>query len=94
MIPSVPSGLERRDALESLGSQVVVGRPLETLVGLFLRSERRYLGLFRAAGESDAVVVGLADTISVPFPQASGWRRLAWGVGRWLEDEARREVAG
>lgn len=92
--PSIPSGLERRAALHSLGSQALSSHLVETLVGLFLRAERRYLGLFRADGESNAVVVGLAETVSVPFPQASGWRRLAWGVGRWLEDEARREVAG
>jgi hypothetical protein len=86
--PSVPSGLERRRALEVLGQEVLPGRSVEIIEGLFLRTEQKYLGLFRAAGESEAIVGGLSRQIVVPFPEASGWRRLAWGVGQWLKDEA------
>jgi hypothetical protein len=41
--PSVPSGLERRRALEILGQELVLGQDGEILEGLFLRAERRYL---------------------------------------------------
>ena len=81
---SVPSALERRRALEALGAEALSGRQVEILVGLFLRRERKYLGLFRLPGEQDAVVVGLPTLINVSFPEASVWRRLAWGVGMWL----------
>jgi len=84
--PSVPSALERRRALEALGADALSGRPAEILEGLFLRRERQYLGLFGLPGESDAFVVGLSPTpINVSFPNASVWRRLAWGVGMWLQ---------
>jgi len=85
--PAVPSGLERRRELESLGSLVLPGRAVEILEGLFLKSEHRYVGLFQANGESEAVIGGLPRVISVPFPKAAAWRRLAWGVGRWLHDQ-------
>ena len=83
---SVPSGLERREALQSLGTAVLGGKEPEILEGLFLRTERRYLGLFSAPGDQTAVIGGLPDstTLEVPFPNASTWRRLAWGIGVWL----------
>ena len=81
---SVPSALERRRALETLGTEALSGREVEILEGLFLRRERQYLGLFGLPGEQDAVVVGLPTLINVSFPEASVWRRLAWGVGIWL----------
>jgi hypothetical protein len=87
--PRVPSGIERRQALQSLGNSVVPGRPAEILEGLFLRSEQRYLGLFRAATDPEAIVGGLPCPVSVPFPKADPWRRLAWGVGWWLEHGGR-----
>jgi hypothetical protein len=87
--PSVPSGLERRRALELLGKEILPGRSAEIIEGLFLRTGQRYIGLFRAAGESEALVGGLSKRIIVPFPEASGWRRLAWGVGQWLTEIAR-----
>ena len=86
--PSVPSGLERRRALELLGQEVLGRTSVEILEGLFLRTEQKYLGLFQAASETEAVVGGLSRRIVVGFPEASGWRRLAWGVGQWLKEEA------
>lgn len=83
---SVPSGLERQKALESLGERALGGSGVKVLEGLFLRAERRYLGLFGRPGEEDAFVVGLSTTpMLVKFPDASAWRRLAWGVGTWLQ---------
>lgn len=81
---SVPSGLERRRALEVLGHGLLPGKSVEIIEGLFLKTEQKYLGLFRAEGESDAIVGGLSRQIIVPFPEASGCRRLSWGVGLWL----------
>jgi hypothetical protein len=87
--PSVPSTLERRRALETLGADALSGTQAEIMEGLFLRREGQYLGLFRLPGEHDAVVAGLSSTpIHVSFPQASSWRRLAWGVGVWLQGGA------
>jgi hypothetical protein len=90
--PSVPSSLERRRALEAIGEKAALQRPVEILEGLFLRAPRRYVGLFRGGDKTGAIVGGLSHRIVVPFPEASGWRRLAWGVGRWLQGEV--PVAG
>lgn len=86
--PHVPSGLERRKALQSLGAAVLDGKEPEILEGLYLQTERRYLGLFSAPGDQTAVIGGLPDLSKpeVPFPDASSWRRLAWGVGVWLRN--------
>ena len=82
---SVPSSLERRRALQALGDRVMPGRKVEILEGLFLRAEAQYLGLFGTADETESVVAGIPDArVSVLFPEASAWRRLAWGVGHWL----------
>ena len=85
--PTVPSGVERRRRLEALGSATMPGEAVNILEGLFLCSEQRYLALFGNSGEKEAVIAGLPDTppIAVPFPRASSWRRLAWGVGQWLK---------
>lgn len=85
--PAVPSGIERRRRLEALGAATAPGEAVEILEGLFLGGEQRYLALFGRPGQEEAVLGGLPDTppIVVPFPQASSWRRLAWGVGRWLQ---------
>jgi len=88
--PAVPSGKERRRRLEALGAETIPAQPVEILEGLFLCSEQRYLSLFGRPGENEAMIAGLPDTppILVPFPQASSWRRLAWGVGQWLKRQS------
>jgi hypothetical protein len=83
--PAVPSGLDRQAAIQALGEQALLGVQIKVLEGLFLRADRRYLALFERIGDAAAVVVGLAATpFEVPFAGASPWRRLSWGVGRWL----------
>lgn len=84
----VPSGLERRKALQSLGATVLGVNEPEILEGLFLKTERSYLGLFSGPGDQTAVICGLPDSskLEVPFPNASPWRRLAWGIGVWLRN--------
>ena len=85
--PAVPSSRVRWRHLESLGAATLTGETVEIIEGLFLGREQQYLALFRMSGREEAVVAGLPDTlpIVVPFPEASSWRRLAWGVGMWLE---------
>ena len=87
--PSVPSGLERSQRLQELGAVTLPGGVVEILEGLFLRREQCYLALIRRAGDDEAVIAGLPDSasITVPFPEASSWRRLAWGVGQWLRSQ-------
>ena len=84
--PRVPSGLERRKALQSLGATLLGGKDPEILEGLFLVKERSYLGLFSAPGDQTAIIGGLPDEtmVEVQFPDASSYRRLAWGIGLWL----------
>ena len=83
---SVPSTLERRHALEALGAHALGERNVQILEGLFLRGERRYLGLFRRPDTEEAFVAGLSATpTSVTFFEAPAWRGLAWGVGAWLQ---------
>jgi hypothetical protein len=86
-VVSVPGGLERRRALEELGAGTHPRGPVEILEGLFLRRDGRYLGVFLFPESGEVVVAGIPDSppIPVPFPDASAWRRLAWGVGSWLQ---------
>jgi hypothetical protein len=83
---AVPPAIQRRKELELLGSQNAPGQAVEILEGLYLEAEAKYLGLFRVRGSEEVFVAGLVGApISVPFPAASAWRRLAWGVGSWLQ---------
>ncbi len=91
---SVPSGIERRRVLAELGSHATQVPRAEVLEGLFLRSGRRYLGLFGVPNELEAVVGGLDTPIRVGHARCSAWRRLAWGVGQWIRSERRDDDAG
>lgn len=87
--PSVPPTAERRRQLEALAAEMLPGENVKVLEGLFLCTEQRYLGLFAGSATADAVIAGLPrpPRIFVAFPQASAWRRLAWGVGHWLKQQ-------
>jgi hypothetical protein len=93
---AVPSGLERRRALKELGERLLPGQHVEILEGLFLRTDQRYLALFRVAGAAEAIAVGIpsSSTIAVGFPEASAWRRLAWAVGRSIRGSGATGGAG
>ena len=84
---SVPSGIERRRALEELGRHATGDPRAEIMHGLFLRNSRRYLGLFRVVNELEAIVGGLDTPIRVGHDRCSAWRRLAWGVGHWIKSQ-------
>ena len=84
---SIPSGLERRRALEELGREVTGDPSAEILEGLFLRNGQKYLGLFRAPNEFEAVIGGLDAPIYVGHDSCSAWRRLAWGIGQWINSQ-------
>ena len=86
---SIPSGIERRRALEELGRQATGDSRAEIMEGLFLRNSRQYLGLFRVPNESQAVICGLDTPIRVGHDRCSAWRRLAWGVGQWIKSQGR-----
>ncbi len=87
--PAVPTTVERRRRIEALGADVFPGETVQILEGLFLRAEQRYLGLFGRSTTEAAAVAGLPATPAspAPFPRASPWRRLAWGVGCWLKQQ-------
>lgn len=85
--PDVPPTPERRRQLEALTATTLPGETVKILEGLFLGREQRYLALL-AGSAADAVIAGLpGPRIVVSFPQASAWRRLAWGVGHWLKQQ-------
>lgn len=85
---TVPPMLERYRLLQTMAESANIGADFEILEGLFLRKENLPLGLFRSKGEVTARLIGIsAEPIIVPFPDASPWRRLAWGVGRWLAQQ-------
>ena len=81
----VAPGLERKERLEELVSQVAPGARLRE--GLFLADEGFYLALAET-DERVALVISdsLEHTERVAFPRASPWRRLSYGVGRLLAD--------
>ena len=87
--PAVPSTSERRRSLEALAADALSGENVTILEGVFLAREQRYLGLFGTGADGKAVIVGLpeASPMHLPFPDASAWRRLAWGVGQWLKEQ-------
>ncbi len=87
--PDVPSTAERRRRLEALGADVFPGETATILEGLFLRTEQCYLALFGRSGTEEATIAGLPGTpaFPAPFPLASAWRRLAWGVGHRLKQQ-------
>jgi hypothetical protein len=87
--PVVPSTVERRRRVEALGADVFPGETVKILEGLFLRTEQRYLALIGRSATEEAAIAGLPETpaIPAPFPLASAWRRLAWGVGYWLKQQ-------
>jgi hypothetical protein len=72
-----------------LGADLFPGETVKILEGLFLRTEPHYLALCGRTTTEEAAIVGLPETpaIPAPFPQASAWRRPAWGVGRWLKEQ-------
>lgn len=81
----VPSGIDRQRALRDLGERTLGEGPVQVLEGLFLRTEKQYLGLFARPEGEQAVVAGLDSVrIEVAFPHASAWRRLSWAIGAWL----------
>lgn len=84
---SVPSGIERQRALEELGRYATGDQRAEVMYGLFLRSTRQYLGLFRVPNELEAVIGGLNTPIRVGHNNCNPWRRLAWGVGQWISSQ-------
>lgn len=84
---SIPSGIERRRALEELGRNATGDPGAEIMEGLFLRKSRQYLGLFLVPNELEAVIGGLDTPIRVGHDQCDAWRRLAWGVGQWIESQ-------
>jgi len=93
---AVPSGLERRRALEELGAKALPGEQVDILEGLFLRTDNRYLALFKGSAAAQATVVGIPSwpNVVVGFPDASAWRRLAWAVGRSIRSTGATGSAG
>ena len=84
---SIPSGIERKRALEELG-RLTTGDPgAEVMEGLFLRKSRQYLGLFRVLNELEAVVGGLDTPLRVGHDPCSAERRLAWAIGQWIKSQ-------
>lgn len=91
----VPSAIARRKALQALGETTLPGVRIVILEGLYLCAEQRYVGLFAAIGGELAVVAGLDSVrVEVPFPKASPWRRLSWGVAAWLRHRNGEETDG
>jgi hypothetical protein len=82
----VPSADERRAAIEDLGASACVSPRI--IEGLYLRRTRIHLALIEDTRTGTGFVVGSGiQPQAVGFPQASGWRRLALGVGKMLEED-------
>jgi hypothetical protein len=87
---TIPSGLERRTAIEGLAVNTCSSSRI--LEGLYLREMGTYLALIEDTSTGEAIVVGTGlMPRSAPFPQASPWRRLAFAVGRMLDEGILRE---
>ncbi len=82
---SLPSMLERRKRLLHLADDAC-GEGALVLIGVYLRTEGRYIALVAQPGHSRALALGLESVPRrVEFPDAPSWRRLAWAVGTWLD---------
>jgi len=84
---ATPSGIERQRVLKELARDATGDPRAEIMYGLFLRKSGQYLGLFRVPNELEAVIGGLDTPIYVGHDPCSAWRRLAWGVGRWIKSQ-------
>jgi len=81
---SVPSVTERQAAIEALAARVC--RSFRILEGLYLCATGVYLALIEDTHTGTVTIVGSGlEPTTVAFPQASSWRRLAYGIGRMLQ---------
>lgn len=87
----VPRVAERRAAIEALARQALGSdADLRILQGLYLRSTAEYIALIENVATGEALLVGTGiSPMSVPFPQCSSWRRLAYGMGVYLARKGR-----
>jgi hypothetical protein len=84
-VPSIP---ERREAVTSLVTNSFgTEASFKILECLYLRKEMRYYALVEMTDTKKTFLISNAlKPAEVPFPQASSWRRLAYGVGQCLRD--------
>lgn len=84
-VPSIP---ERREAVTSLVTNSFgTEASFKILECIYLRKEMRYYALVEMTDSKTAYLIGSGIApLELQFPMASGWRRLALGVGRCLKD--------
>ncbi len=84
-VPSIP---ERREAVTSLVTASFGNEASSKILEcIYLRKEMRYYALVEMADSKTVYLIGTGiEPVEVLFPMASGWRRLALGVGRCLQD--------
>jgi len=84
-VPSIP---ERREAVTSLVTTAFgTEASFKILECLYLRKEMRYFALVEMTDTKKTFLISTAlKPAEVPFPYASSWRRLAYGVGQVLRD--------
>jgi hypothetical protein len=82
---SVPPVSEREVVLKELATGVCTSPRI--LLGLYLRVSGTYLALIEDKQTGTAIAVGTGlGACDVTFPEASAWRRLAWGIGKMYEE--------
>jgi hypothetical protein len=84
-VPSIP---ERREAVTSLVTNSFgTEASFKILECIYLRKEMRYFALVEMSDSKIAYLIGTGiEPVEVLFRMASGWRRLALGVGRCLQE--------
>jgi hypothetical protein len=84
-VPSIP---ERREAVTSLVTAFFgTEAGFKILECLFLRKSIRYYALVEMNNSKKSYLIGTGiNPVEVLFPMASGWRRLASGVGMCIRE--------
>jgi hypothetical protein len=84
-VPSIP---ERREAVTSLViTSFGTEASFKILECIYLRKAMRYYALVELSDSKMIYLIGSGiDPVKVLYPMASGWRRLALGVGQCLRE--------
>lgn len=83
----IPRLSDRRHSIEAIANEALGNNAAFTIAkGLYLQKTGSYLALLDVGSHENAVIIGTKlDPIAVGFPDASVHRRLAFGIGKYIQ---------